>query len=105
MAQSGTCNFRARRRDGPDGSRAARRKDYRPTGPELLGAEEMAQAIGRAVGRSVRPAPTPVRLFMKTARMSGYPIDLFNNIHYYIEDHKRGAAPSSLGRRPRRCWM
>src|SRR5215469_12736807 len=27
---------------------------YRPTGPELLGAEDMAKAIGRAVGRSVR---------------------------------------------------
>jgi NAD(P)H dehydrogenase (quinone) len=28
---------------------------------------------------------------MKTARMSGYPIDLFSNVRYYIEDHKRGA--------------
>jgi NAD(P)H dehydrogenase (quinone) len=66
-------------------------KTYRPTGPELLGAEEMAEAIGRAVGRSVRVVPTPAWLFMKTARMSGYPIDLFSNVRYYIEDHKRGA--------------
>ena len=29
-------------------------KSYRPTGPELLGAEDMAKAIGRAVGRSVQ---------------------------------------------------
>ncbi len=29
-------------------------KSYRPTGPELLSAEDMAKAIGRAVGRSVR---------------------------------------------------
>jgi uncharacterized protein YbjT (DUF2867 family) len=29
-------------------------KTYRPTGPELLGGEDMAKAIGRAVGRSVR---------------------------------------------------
>ncbi|HWG20734.1 MAG TPA: hypothetical protein VG225_09400 [Terracidiphilus sp.] len=35
--------------------------------------------------------PTPAWLFMKTARMSGYPIDLFSNVRYYIEDHKRGA--------------
>jgi NAD(P)H dehydrogenase (quinone) len=34
-------------------------KSYRPTGPELLGAEDMAGAIGRAVGRSVRVVPTP----------------------------------------------
>ena len=66
-------------------------KRYRPTGPELLGAEDMAKAIGRAVGRSVRVVPTPTWLFMKAARMSGYPIDLFSGIRYYIDDHKRGA--------------
>jgi NAD(P)H dehydrogenase (quinone) len=66
-------------------------KSYRPTGPELLGAEEIAKAIGQAVGRSVRVLPTPVWLFMKTARMSGVSIDLFSNIRYYIEDHKQGA--------------
>src|SRR5215510_9069192 len=32
---------------------------YRPTGPELLGGEDMAKAVGRAVGRSVRVVPTP----------------------------------------------
>ncbi|HEV3483454.1 MAG TPA: NmrA family NAD(P)-binding protein [Candidatus Acidoferrales bacterium] len=66
-------------------------KSYRPTGPELLSAEDMAKAIGRAVGRSVRFLPTPTWLFMKGARMSGYPIDLFSGIRYYIEDHNRGA--------------
>jgi NAD(P)H dehydrogenase (quinone) len=66
-------------------------KSYRPIGPELLGAEDMAKAIGRAVGRSVRVVPTPTWLFMKAARMSGYPIDLFSGIRYYIDDHKRGA--------------
>ena len=66
-------------------------KSYRPTGPELLGAEDMAKAIGRAVGRSVRVVPTPTWLFMKAARMGGFPIDVMSNIRYYIEDHKRGA--------------
>jgi len=66
-------------------------KSYRPTGPELLGADDMARAIGRAVGRSVKVVPTPAWLFMKAARMSGYPIDLFSGIRYYIDDHKRGA--------------
>ena len=65
-------------------------KSYRPTGPELLGAEDMAMAIGRAVGRSVKVLPTPAWLFMKGAQMSGYPIDEFSGIRYYIEDHKRG---------------
>jgi NAD(P)H dehydrogenase (quinone) len=66
-------------------------KSYRPTGPELLSAEDMANAIGRAVGRPVKVVPTPIWLFMKAARMSGYPIDVFSGIRYYIDDHKRGA--------------
>jgi len=66
-------------------------KSYRPTGPELLGAKDMAKAIGRAVGRSVRAVPTPTWLFMKAARTGGLPIDLISAVRYYIEDHKRGA--------------
>jgi NAD(P)H dehydrogenase (quinone) len=66
-------------------------KSYRPTGPELLAAEDMAKAIGRAVGRSVRVMPTPTWLFMKAARRSGMPIDLMSNVRYYVDDHKRGA--------------
>jgi uncharacterized protein YbjT (DUF2867 family) len=74
-------------------------KTYRPTGPELLGAEDMAKAIGRAVGRSVRVAPTPTWLFMKAARIAGYPIEVLSHVRYYVDDHKRGAfelgAPTS----------
>ena len=66
-------------------------KSYRPTGPELLGAEDIAIAMGRAVGRSVRVVPTPTWLFMKTARTAGMPIELMSNVRYFIEDHKRGA--------------
>lgn len=66
-------------------------KIYRPTGPELLGAADMARAIGRAVGRSVRAVPTPTWLFMKAARMAGMPIDLLSNVRYYVDDHRRGA--------------
>ena len=65
-------------------------QSYRPTGPELLGGDDMAQAIGRAVGRSVRVVPTPAWLFMKAARMAGMSIDLMSNVRYYIDDHKRG---------------
>lgn len=74
-------------------------QSYRPTGPELLGAKEMADAIGRAIGRPVKVAPTPTWLFMKTARLAGFPIDLMANLRYYINDHKQGAfalgAPTS----------
>ena len=66
-------------------------KSYRPTGPELLGADEMAMAIGRAVGQRVRVVPTPVWLFMKAARAAGVSIDVLSNVRYYVEDHRRGA--------------
>jgi NAD(P)H dehydrogenase (quinone) len=74
-------------------------KSYRPTGPELLSAGDMATVIGRAVGRSVRVVPTPTWLFTKAARMGGMPIDLMSNVRYYVDDHRRGAfemgAPTS----------
>lgn len=66
-------------------------KSYHPTGPKLLDAKDMAQAIGRAVGRSVKVLPTPAWLFMKSARLGGLPIDLISGVRYYIDDHKRGA--------------
>ncbi len=66
-------------------------KSYRPTGPALLGSVEMADAIGLAVGRSVSAVPTPTWMFMKAARLAGYPIDVLNGVRYYIDDHKRGA--------------
>ena len=66
-------------------------KRYRPTGPQLLGGGEMAEAVGRAVGRSVRAVPTPSWLFMKSARIGGIPIEILSNVRYYLEDHKQGA--------------
>jgi uncharacterized protein YbjT (DUF2867 family) len=66
-------------------------KVYRPTGPELLGAQDMASAIGRAVGRSVRVVPAPTGLYMKAMRMYGFPIDSISGVRYYLEDHRRGA--------------
>jgi NAD(P)H dehydrogenase (quinone) len=66
-------------------------KRYRPTGPHLLSADDMAKAIGRALGRPVRVVPTPTWLFLKTARLAGLPIDLVSGIRYYIGDHQEGA--------------
>ena len=66
-------------------------KSYRPTGPKLLGAAAIGEAIGRALGRSVRVVPTPTWMFMKGARLAGYPIELMSGVRYYIDDHKRGA--------------
>jgi uncharacterized protein YbjT (DUF2867 family) len=66
-------------------------KLYRPTGPDLLGGKDVANAIGRALGKSVKLLPTPVWLFMKVARLAGIPLDVISNLRYYIEDHRLGA--------------
>jgi NAD(P)H dehydrogenase (quinone) len=73
-----------------DPARHAGRR-YRPTGPQLLSAEDIANAIGRAVGRSVRVASTPPWMFLKAARINGLPIDLVSGLRYYIGDHGAGA--------------
>ncbi len=75
-------------------------RSYRPTGPELLGANDMAKMIGRAVGRSVKVVPTPTWLFMKAARTAGMSIDLMSNVRYYVDDHKRGAFELGTPRSP-----
>ena len=66
-------------------------KSYRPTGPKLLGAQDMADAIGRAVGRSARVVPTPTWMFLKAMRVGGFPIDVVSGVRHYIGDHQRGA--------------
>lgn len=66
-------------------------KTYRPTGPKLLGAKEMATAIGHGVARTVKALPTPAWLFIKSARQAGLSIDLLNALRYYVEDHRLGA--------------
>jgi NAD(P)H dehydrogenase (quinone) len=66
-------------------------KSYRPTGPQLLGGKEMAEAIGRAIGRHVRVVPASTALFLKSARLSGVPVDIMSNVRYYLEDHRQGA--------------
>lgn len=66
-------------------------KAYRPTGPELLGGADMANAIGRALGHSVRAVPTPTSVFLKAMRARGLPIDLISGMRYYVDDHRRGA--------------
>ena len=67
------------------------RKKYRPTGPQLLGGKEMAEAISRAIGRRVTAVPASAWLFLKSARIAGVPIEVLSNVRYYIEDHRQGA--------------
>jgi len=70
-------------------------RSYRPTGPRLLSADDMAAALGDALGRKVRHVEVPVWMFMKALRVMGprVGIDRFqqSGLRYYYEEHKRGS--------------
>lgn len=72
---------------------------YRPTGPELLSARDMARHMGKAVGRPVMHVEMPMWMFAKALQALGIPPFEQLGIRTYIEEHRRGAfefgAPTS----------
>jgi len=65
-------------------------KRYRPTGPKLLSAKDMAATIQTVVGHPVRPVQLPYWLFLKVARMQGVDPYLIYVLRSYMQDHKQG---------------
>lgn len=63
---------------------------YRPTGPKLLSAQEMAGIMSRVLGNKVRPVNMPFWMLAKVARMQGVSAFDIVSLRYYMEDHKRG---------------
>ena len=66
-------------------------KNYRPTGPKLLSAFEMAGIIQTVLGSRVRAVNMPMWMFLRAARIQGVDPFLLSSLRYYIEDHKNGA--------------
>ena len=66
-------------------------KQYRPTGPELLSANEMVQILSRVLRRKVRRVDLPWWMFLRAARMQGAPAFQMSGLRHYIKDHKQGA--------------
>jgi len=73
--------------EGPD-KHAGR--SYRPTGPELLTAHEMAGIIARVVGHRVLPVPMPIWMLGKVAQQQGIDPYQISILRHYMEDMKRG---------------
>jgi hypothetical protein len=74
-------------------------RSYRPTGPELLSAAEMATILERVLQRKVRHLEIPLWMFIKAARALGLSTFELTNVRRYVEEHRRGAfeigAPTS----------
>ena len=66
-------------------------KTYRPTGPALLSARDMAAILSRVLGRRVIHMDMPVWMFLKAMRAFGVSAFEQSGVRHYIEDHKRGA--------------
>lgn len=69
-------------------------KTYRPTGPELLSPNELAAAIGRALGRKVKYQAMSERMFLKALvalRPPNYSDAALTQLRHYVEDYRLGA--------------
>ena len=66
-------------------------KRYRPTGPEMLSLTDMAEIMGKVLGRRVRHVNMPLWMFYKAARMDGFDHFLLSQMGPYFRDHDGGA--------------
>lgn len=69
-------------------------KTYRPTGPTLLSPNEIAEAMGRALGRRVRYVDISERMMvkaLKALRPANYSEAAVTQLAIYSEEYKRGA--------------
>ncbi|MEP1574260.1 NmrA family NAD(P)-binding protein [Roseibium album] len=69
-------------------------KNYRPTGPELLSPKEIAEAMGRALGRRVRYMDISEKMMTKALRAlppSNYSEAAVSQLAIYAEEYRRGS--------------
>lgn len=66
-------------------------RSYRPTGPRLVTTRDVAEALTRALGRTVRAVPVPLWIVAKGARRAGVGELEFTSFVSYLEDHRQGA--------------
>ncbi|NNK79178.1 MAG: NmrA family NAD(P)-binding protein [Litoreibacter sp.] len=67
---------------------------YRPTGPQLLSPDDIAQAMGRATGRRVRYIDISERMMIKSLRAlppSNYSVAAVTQLALYADEYRRGA--------------
>ena len=73
-----------------DGPKKHAGKRYRPTGPQLLNAKEMAAIVAKVVGHRVLPVAVPIWLLSKVASQRGIDPYQISVLRFYLEDMKKG---------------
>ncbi len=64
---------------------------YRPTGPELLTPQEIADAFGRALGRTVRYDNASMKMFLKALAAQKRPEFAQSQLAHYVVDYQQDA--------------
>ena len=59
---------------------------YRPTGPDLLSMQEIADTFSRVLSRSVKLRDMPAEAFLKAGRAAGSPDVEVSNVYHYIQE-------------------
>jgi NAD(P)H dehydrogenase (quinone) len=66
-------------------------KAYRPTGPRLLAPGEIAELMGKALGRKVKYQDVPLPMFLKAAVSLGLPEFVIAQLYWFLQDYQAGA--------------
>jgi uncharacterized protein YbjT (DUF2867 family) len=66
-------------------------KRFRPTGPKLISAYDIATVIRKVLGSPVLAVNLPLWMFERAARLQGVSAFEVGSLRYYIQDHKQGA--------------
>jgi len=68
-------------------------KYFRPTGPELLGPDQLAATFAKVLGRPVKYQEMSERMFFKAVKSQGLTVHPHQmaQLHHYIEDYRRGS--------------
>ena len=68
-------------------------KTYRPTGPELMSPNEIAAAMGKALGRKVAYNNVPPKMMLKALKAnppSNYSDAAVSQLYIYADEYRRG---------------
>jgi NAD(P)H dehydrogenase (quinone) len=66
-------------------------KAYRPTGPKLLSPTDIADAMGKALGRRVKYQAVPLQMFLKAAVSLGLSEFVISQLYWFLQDYQTGA--------------
>ncbi len=65
-------------------------RSYRPTGPQLVSTGDVADILGRILGRRIRYVDVPFAIMAKAARVVGFDDYTVAQLRWYAEELKRG---------------